>query len=355
MAKKYFITLSVLIVTVVLSGCSLMPTTNTASTEQKITVSPSVWKSTDGGRTWTVKNIASAKPTSIDWDVLRIVVNPTDSNNIFVGLKSGGMMVSVDGGERWKPTIFVSEKVYGLELAPDGRTIYASAVYNGRGKIFKSVDKGENWEEVYTAANDGPLVVAMKLDKNDPQTVYAATSDNLLLKSRDGGGSWKNIFKAEAPIIQIEIDKNDSNLLYILDDGGNVARSKNGGEAFEKITPENSNTMFGSSSGISAIRVGIGAKEIYAAGNNGIAKSGDTGNSWEKINTLNDPESTPVTALAINPQDSKKIVYGSAQAAYESVDSGSSWTAFQFEVSKGITALEYDPQNPDVVWAGFKK
>lgn len=353
--KKYLISLPVLILAVIFSGCSLAPKSDT-NTDQKITVSPSIWKSSDGGRTWEVKNIASAKPGASEWDVLRVAINPNDPNNILVGLKSGGMMVSTDGGERWKPTIFTSEKVYGLELNPnDGRTIYASAVYNGRGKIFKSLDKGENWEEIYTAASDGPLIVAMKLDKNDPQTVYAATSDNLLLKSRDGGGSWKNVFKAEAPIIQIEMDRSDSNLVYILDDDGNVARSKDAGENFSKITPANSNTMF-SSAGIKVIKIDPGTSGgVYVAGSNGIFRSSNSGDKWEKVRTLNDPENEPVTTLAINPQDSKKIVYGSSQAAYESVDGGDSWTAFQFDVSRSINVLEYNPQNPDVVWAGFRK
>jgi len=337
----------------------LVPTTgNTQSADQKITVSPSVWKSVDGGRTWTVKNIASAKPMSVDWDILRIVVNPNDSNNVLVGLKSGGMMVSVDGGERWKPTIFTSEKVYGLELNPqDGKTIYASAVYNGRGKIFKSMDRGENWEEIYTAAADGPLVVAMKLDENNPETIYAATSDNLLLKSRDGGGSWRNVLKADAPIIQIETNKNSPGSVYILDDNGHIFHSVDAGDNFAEITPSGPALVSTfSSAKISSIRLDpIINGGIYAVGENGIVRSNNAGGVWEKISTLNDPETTPITALAVNPKDPKKIVYGSAQAAYGSLDGGLSWTAFQFEVSKHIGVLEYDPQNPDVVWAGFKK
>jgi photosystem II stability/assembly factor-like uncharacterized protein len=352
--RKYFVALSVLILAVVLSGCSLLPTTKTGTTDQKITISSSLWKSEDGGKTWTVKNIASAKPATTDWDVLRMAINPTDPGNIFVGLRSGGMMKSVDGGERWSPTIFTSEKAYGLELnSQDGRTLYVSGVYNGRGKIFKSIDKGENWDEIYTAATDGPLVVAMKLDKNNPETLYAATSDNLLLKSRDGGGSWKNIFKASSPIIQIEIDRSDSNLLYVLDNSGNMSRSRNGGDVFEKITPASSTF---SSTGVKIIRTDPGISGgIYAAGDSGISKSNDAGSTWEKVGVINDPGSTPVTAFAINPKDSQKMVYGSAQAAYQSVDGGSTWTAFQFDISKRINVLEYDPQNPDVVWAGFRK
>jgi photosystem II stability/assembly factor-like uncharacterized protein len=217
------------------------------------------------------------------------------------------------------------------------------------------MDKGENWKEIYTSATDGPLIVAMKLDKNNPETLYAATSDNLLLKSRDGGGSWRNMYADNAPIIQIETDKNDSNLVYVLNNSGGISRSRDGGDNFEKMKLGNSNRSL-SSSGISAIRIDPAAPGvIYAVGNNGISKSSNAGDSWEKLSALNDPKNTPVTSLAVSPKDSQKIIYGAAQAVYNSVDGGVNWATSQFDVKKRINVLEYDPQNSDVVWAGFRK
>lgn len=354
--KKYGLLLFLPAVIIVLSGCSLSPATDTSVTQQKTTVSKSVWKSSDGGKTWEAKNAASAKMTAVDWDVLRLVVDPNNSQNIYVGLKTGGMMKSADGGETWDPTIFVSEKVYGLELNPDGNTLYASAVYNNKGKIYKSTDRGENWKEIYTSATDGPLVVAMKLDKNNPETLWAATSDNLLLKTGDGGGSWRNVYKSDSPIIQIEIDKSDSNLIYVLEDSGKILRSRNGGESFQELSLGGSTFIGFGSNQVSSIRLDPGVSNgIYAVGQAGIKRSNNAGDSWTAVSPLNNTESAPVITLTINPKDSKKMVYGAAQAAYQSVDGGTNWTTFQFEVNKSANVLEYDPQNPDVIWAGFKK
>ncbi|HLN18952.1 MAG TPA: YCF48-related protein [Patescibacteria group bacterium] len=354
--KRYTLPAIILISTIFLSGCSVTPTSDQDITEQKTPVSQSIWKSSDGGKTWEVKNMASGKLVTSDWDILRIVIDPNNSQNIYVGLKTGGMMTSSDGGETWKSTIFVSEKVYGLELNPDGNTIYASAVYNNRGKIWKSEDKGGNWKEIYTNAADGPLVVSMKLDKNNPETLWAATSDNLLLKTRDGGGSWRNVYKADNPIIQIEIDKSDPNLIYVLEDSGQILRTRDGGETFQEINLDATSFSGIGSSKISSIRLDPGVNSgIYAVGQSGIKRSNNAGDSWTSISPLNNTENAPVISLAINPKDSKKIVYGASQAAYQSVDGGENWSTFQFDVNKHISVLEYDPQNPDVIWAGFRK
>lgn len=354
--KKYLILALLASAVVVLSGCGM--TTSTTSTNQSpgYQLSKSIWKSTDGGQTWQAKNIASARPKTTDWDVLKIVVNPTDSRNVFVGLKSGGMYISNDGGDHWQATNFVSDKVYGLEIDPtDGQTLYVSGVWQNRGKIFKSTDQSKTWKEVFTEAAAGPLVIAMALDKNNPQTVYAATSDNQVMKSVDGGNSWKNIYRDNSPVTNIAIDSKSSDNVYLLDLNGSVFHSNNAGDNFANITPKNlTGFVMGGGWRVLAVDKNVSGG-VYLAGNSGIVHSVDAGNSWQKLAALEDPENFPISALSVNPQNSQQIIYGASQAGYSSNDGGGNWTTFQLDSPKTASVITFDPNNSSVIYFGFKK
>lgn len=356
--KKYLISASILASVLFLAGCTITPAANTSQKPKEYELSKSIWKSTDGGKTWVAKNITLKSPTVSDLDILRIAVNPQDSNNIFVGLKKGGMIRSTDGGDHWEFTNFISEKVYGLEIDPtDGKTLYVSGIWQKRGKIFKSEDGGGNWKEIYTAAaDDGPLIVSMAIDRNNRQIIYAGTSENQVIKSTDGGISWKNIYQSKSPVVQIAIDKTDSNLLFLLTLSGNIFRSRNGGTDFQDLSSKTSSNHFSFNGGFRVLKTDPSASNVaYLAGNSGIIRSKDGGESWEKVIALDNPESFPVTALGISPQNSQRVIYGASQASYKSEDGGNNWMTFQFDVAKYIDEITFDPNNSNVVFAGFKK
>ena len=199
----------------------------------------------------------------------------------------------------------------------------------------------------------------MALDRNNHQLIYAANSDKQVIKSSDGGTSWKNIYQNRSPIIQIALDRSNNNLIFLLTSDGNALRSTNRGDSFEDFSSNISRNL---------LSVGVGRSfkvlktdpvisgSVYLAGNNGIIHSKDGGNTWEKIATLDNPENFPTSALAISPQNSQDIFYGASQAVYKSVDGGNNWIPFQFDgISKTIDVIEFDPKNPSVIYAGFKK
>lgn len=362
--KKYFILASILAAVFVLTGCSIgMPTPSLNQQPKESTFTQSIWKSTDGGKTWGAINKYTGKLAAADPDIFRIAIDPLDSNNIYLGLRTGGVLKSTDAGEHWQATNFVSEKVYGLEIDPtDGKTLYVSGVWQNIGKFFKSTDGGQNWTEIYTeAAANGPLIIASAIDKNNHQVVYASDSGNIVLKSSDGGSSWKNVYKANSPVIKIAIDSRDSNLIYLLTNDGGIIRSRDGAGTFQDITANTSGKAgfsggFGIRGSFKVLAVDPGMSQgVYLAGGQGIIRSNDGGDNWTQVAALNDAENYPVSAIAINPKNSREIVYGAAQAIYKSTDGGSNWTTFQFSTPKSISAIEYDPVNPNVIYLGLKK
>ncbi len=349
---KKIITVSILAFSLLfISGCSLGSTSTTKTTG-------SIWKSIDSGKTWIVKNktVNKANAGIADAEILSIAINPYDSSNVLFGTKKNGIIKTNDGGETLDNTNFISEKVYGLVFNPaDGRIIYASGVWQKRGKIFKSTDNGETWTEIFTIASDGPLVINLNIDKKNSDTIYASTSDNQVLKSTDAGVSWKNIFQAPSPVLQTAIDSSNNNLVYFNVQGNGLYRSREGGMNAENITKEISKVSKNNNDFNFIETDPNNAGWIYVVGLAGILRSKDGGNSWEQIKPLDDPQTFPVKSVAIKQGNSNEIVYGAARAVYKSDNQGTNWMTFQLADSKSVKVLEYSSTDPQIIYLGTSK
>lgn len=333
----------------VLSGCAL--TTPSTTTTTSVPTKGSLLKSTDSGETWKV--MWDKKLNILTVDVLTMAVNPFDSQNVLLGLKGKGILQTSDGGENWSMMKFNAEKVYGLVFDPaDSRIIYATGIIGGRGKIFKTTDAGENWEEIYTSPADGPLVISLVLDKKDSRFLYASTSDNRIIKSSDAGKAWRYIYQEKSPMLKIALDERTGNI-FMLQSGGNIFRSKDRGKSFEDITKKINSSLWGGPDSYVLEVDPSNAGWVYIAGKSGIFQSKDSGEKWESLLTLNDPNSYPIRSLAINPMNSREIIYGAAQAVYRSVDGGKNWSTSSMEEPKIVGNIKYNWQDPTIIYLGM--
>lgn len=355
--KKILLILTISIVVLVFSGCNAVD--NKITSVPTFTLSQSIWKSTDGGANWEVKNKGEGEANAEAIDVLSFAMNPYDVNNIYVGLRKGGILETIDGGTTWKfLNNYISEKVYGLALSPkDGKTLYASGVWQGTGKIFKTEDEGQNWTEIYTSPSVGPIVISLLIDPKNADIIYVTTDKKEAIKSTDGGTTWKNIYLADNPILKFAIDAGDSNLIYFITTGGKIFQSYDGGENFEDITKKISKDHFSFSNGkFNILRNDpTQSNHVYLAGAAGIMLSTDAGENWTEVLALNNPENFPVRALAINPKNSSEIVYAMDQATYKSTDGGKNWKTFQFDNKMKANILEYNWANSGELYMGFTK
>jgi photosystem II stability/assembly factor-like uncharacterized protein len=355
--QKKLVIFTGLFLVLVLSGCTFGgagSSTSAPVASQKYTLSESIWISHDAGKKWEASATATNKPSVTDINPLSLVFDSNDANVAYAGLRAGGIIKTKDGGVSWEFLPFKTEKVYGLALDPrDTKIIYVSTVFNGRGKMAKSLDGGATWNEIYTVATNGPLVVYLVTDKKNAGTIYASTSDNQIIKSTDGGTAWKNVFEASSPVIKISLDAVDSRLVYLLTKNGEIYFSRNAGDTFESLTQKITLTgMLGS--GFSVMETDpVKANWLYLAGRGGIIRTKDAGDSWEKIIALNNPENSPIGALAINPKNSNELIYGALQATYASIDGGKTWTTAQFDLEKVINNLKYNPVSPQTIFASF--
>ncbi|HXG52277.1 MAG TPA: hypothetical protein VNN77_12850 [candidate division Zixibacteria bacterium] len=127
---------------------------------------------------------------------------PRPERRLYAGIEVGGMLISDDGGRRWRPA---NE---GLE-DPDVHEILASARFPGLvvaacGEgIFRSRDRGEHWEKVTppgpraygtAVAEDGDGVIYLGIALGRPNTwLRRERADAAVFASTDGAASWRPV------------------------------------------------------------------------------------------------------------------------------------------------------------------
>jgi photosystem II stability/assembly factor-like uncharacterized protein len=162
-----------------------------------------IYKSTDGGVTWSLMNTGLPSPPEIH----TLAINPQDPNVLFAGTAyrnpvvpqpQQGIYRTTDGGQHWTqlhgglPSPIYVNQIAVHPLQPN--IVYAASEMTNSG-IYKSTDGGDTWTRVLS---DNSNIVMM--DPGSPNIVYAGTwNTNGFYMSRDGGATWTK-FNAGLPI-----------------------------------------------------------------------------------------------------------------------------------------------------------
>ncbi|EST36703.1 hypothetical protein [Streptomyces roseochromogenus] len=164
-----------------------------------------VWKSTDGGLTWKPKTdlMPSLSMGAVALDpgnpstVYAGTGNPFDGGGQFT--KGVGIYKSIDGGETWSvegAAVFTHHSINRMVLPVSG--VLLVGALNG---VYRSVDGGLNFGANAPAFNDGRPVIQgyvtdLKLDTRSPTTtVYASISGQGVFVSTDAGATFPtNLF-----------------------------------------------------------------------------------------------------------------------------------------------------------------
>lgn len=209
-----------------------------------------VFKSIDGGATWTHPLFVSEKAGAVD---LTLDANPRilyasvwEAHRSFWMISSGGpesgLWQSKDGGETWTnisdhpglPSGTWGKVGVSASPAQSGR-IWALIEHRTEGGLYRSDDHGDSWEKV---SDDQNLLsrawyyTHVTADPVDSDTVYV---NNLSFwKSSDGGRTFAEIPTPHGDNHDLWIDpKNNRRMIQANDGGANV--SFNGGGSFSSI------------------------------------------------------------------------------------------------------------------------
>ncbi|MEI9966751.1 MAG: hypothetical protein WDN67_03915 [Candidatus Moraniibacteriota bacterium] len=229
------------------------------------------------------------------------------------------------------------------------------------GKIYVSDNAGADFREIYTEPGTGTVITALAIHPLDTQVLYAGTSSGVVIKSTDGGNTWKNVTTASGPVTQILFDRANRDLVFLVlhDQGTSVSRDsgltfmENQGQGitertYQNVTDPNASSQPETFSTVIAdpSRSGV----YYAGAANGLFRSEDTGKTWKAIDIIATSKNFPIRAVAVNPTNSNEIVYASGNAFYKSIDGGIKWATTNLPITRGVSYIFYNPANPSQIY-----
>lgn len=212
-----------------------------------------VYKSTDGGASWRRVLYRDEKSGAIDISIDRS--NPQvmyaalweayrKEYQMSSGGPGSGLFKSTDGGETWTeitrnrglPTGTVGR--IGVAAAPDGKRVYA-LVENEQGGLFKSDDAGATWVLV----NDNRAIrqrafyyTHVFADPKSPDVVYLQNTS--MFRSTDGGATTKVIDNGtHGDFHDLWIDPDEPAHLVVANDGGGAVSTNTGGRWTDEDFP----------------------------------------------------------------------------------------------------------------------
>jgi len=216
-----------------------------------------VYKSTDGGATWT--HIGLEKTSQI----AKVVVDPKNADIVYVAAQGSpwtataerGIYRSTDGGNTWKRVLFVDENTGAsfLTLDPHNPQVLYASMWDHRRKpwtvssggpgsgLYKTTDGGETWVELTKGLPDLMGNTAAAVSPANPNRVYAMIEavEGGVFRSDDAGASWQRVNSDNGIrdrgwyYTHIFADPKDENTVYVL--ANSTVKSTDGGVTFTEI------------------------------------------------------------------------------------------------------------------------
>ncbi|MFQ6031960.1 MAG: FlgD immunoglobulin-like domain containing protein, partial [Candidatus Zixiibacteriota bacterium] len=268
--------------------------------------------------------------------------------------------ISYAGENMWTTNGPYGARTWAIRVHPWDRDIlYAATMDEG---IFKTTNGGESWKKL----NAGLGALDLAIDFSNPDRIYVA-EDIGIERSLDGGKSWRRIYGFGWFFKWLEM--NPLNPRDIIAGGSATAtvRTRDGGDSWHPIeysyyfNLSNRSARFDPGD-TSVIYVGtdINPWEEYG----GLYKSVDGGQSWVDITNGIDGLIS-IEEIEVDPTDSDKIYIGGYSKAiagqefpanrtvYRSIDGGESWECINHGMKTvGVEDLAIVPHNPRVIYAG---
>jgi len=309
---------------------------------------------------------------------------PGDPNIVYVGSASGGVWKTTNGGTTWTP-IFDGQPVASIgDIAlepgnPDvvyvgtGESNVRNSVSFGNG-VYKSTDGGHTWN--YLGLKDTEHISRIVINPNNTDVVYVGALGRAfgpnagrgVFVSRDGGKSWeKTLYKDEwHGISDMDINQKNPNILFAGlwrfvrkpwtfesgDKGGGVFRSVDGGRTWSKVT-EGLPELIG--------RIGIkiapsNPDVVYAmteSPEGTLYRSDDGGKSFRRVSEDKQIVSRGFyyTDLRVDPVDENRV-YAVSSRLHVSIDGGKTFRRISSSTHVDFHALWIDPENPGRMWQG---
>jgi hypothetical protein len=247
-----------------------------------------------------------ARPV-VGGDLHSLVVDPSDSDTIYVGSHEG-VSVSTDGGASWE----VMASLEGADAM--GWAFTDDAIFvGGHPGLSVSTDGGETFE----VRNEGLVSTDVHALGAGEDVVYVGLAGLGTFASTDGGATWeeRNDRMGGAFMGRIVVDPADDDHIIAPDMESGVVESTDGGRSWDPLNVQ----------GVSWVSWDASDRDrIIVTAQGEAAESTDGGGSWD---TFEVPDG--VTFVEISPHDPGLLVAAALEApeavVYVSTDGGATW------------------------------
>ncbi len=232
--------------------------TGSACMRGNIQTGRGVYKSTDGGDSWSFVGLPEAGLIG------NIAVHPNDADVAYVAAvghpfgdnEQRGVFRTTDGGENWEKVLYLSDSTGVVDLAlnpknpreiyaglwPTQRTPWTMVSGSKEGGIFKSTDGGDNWTRLKGGLPQGVVgKTSVTVSPAEPSRVWALVEapepKGGLYRSDDHGQSWTQVNDNRQHLqrawyyTHIYAHPTDPNTIYSLNT--RFYESTDGGETFD--------------------------------------------------------------------------------------------------------------------------
>lgn len=209
---------------------------------------------------------------------------------------------------------------------------------------------GQQWQPL---GPEGGTVRSLAFDPRNPDRIFLGTSAGRIYLSTDNGLSWSRFAhlgsSAEMVLDHIVVDPVNSRNIYVSawnaqlpDSDGEIFRSRDGGKTWD-ITAD----MHGKS--VRTLVLAPSNPKILVAGAlDGIYRSSDGGDNWERISPEKHEEIKNVESLAVDPLNPDVIYAGTWHLPWKTEDGGKSWHSIKKGVidDSDVFSIAIDSLNP---------
>jgi len=334
-----------------------------------------VWETTDAGRSWQAVSDGGVFKTS---SVGAIAASDSDPNTVYVGMgeacvrgnasNGDGVYKSVDGGRTWtniglRETYHIGSVVIHPKN-PD--IVYVAALGhlwgpNAERGVYRSMDGGKTWKQVLTKGVDAGAV-DLAMDRSNPRVIYAAFwqvrrqpwrfdsggPGSGLWKTTDGGDTWTDLSHAPGlpqgveGRVAVTVSPVSPERVWAMveaSDGG-LFRSDNGGRNWTRVNDQNMlrqrawyfSHIFADTKN---------ADEIYAL-NVGAFRSIDGGRTFTGMPTPHADNH----GLWISPEDPDRMIEANDGGAAVTLDGGKTWSSVDNQPTAQFYRVALDEDFP---------
>jgi photosystem II stability/assembly factor-like uncharacterized protein len=264
-------------------------------------------KSANHGGDWTATNLVNQVNVLPGFPTHKLIIDPTNSSIMFLGVDSSGVFKTTDGGANWNRVFLLNSNVQALAIDPINPSIIYLATYAF--DLFKSTDGGITWPPI-SAPGD---VSVIAVDPANHSIVYAGTNFGVS-KSTNGGASWSltsltNPGASDPYIISVVMDPTNSSVLYAATYNGGAFKTINGGTSWSPVFSDVAGHVLSFAIDTSA------ATTVFAGTEQGVYQSTNGGQTSSALNAGWPSPAQPAMTLAFDAT-AKNLYAGTSDGVY---------------------------------------